>query len=77
MLKKMNQQNFKLKEGQEYIELIKLLQVCHLAQSGGHAKILIENGEVLVNGEVEFRKRNKIRDGFMVLCGDHEIMVNE
>ena len=71
----MKKHSFTPKPGQEYIELVKLLQVCHLAQSGGHAKILIENGEVIVNGEVEFRKRNKIRDGFIVLCGENEITV--
>ena len=57
---KMAAQNFKLKEGQSYIQLNNLLQVMGLAQTGGHAKILIQNEEVLVNGIVETRIRKKL-----------------
>ena len=39
--------------GAEYIELIKLLKLLHIAQSGGHAKIMVEEGEVKLNGETE------------------------
>ena len=53
-------QNFELKEGQSYIQLNNLLQVMGLAQTGGHAKILIQNEEVLVNGTIETRVRKKI-----------------
>lgn len=37
-----------------------LLKASGLAQTGGHAGILIEEEEVLVNGEVELRKRRKL-----------------
>lgn len=47
----------------EYIELIKLLKATQVAENGGMAKILVENGEVLRNGEVETRKRAKILPG--------------
>ena len=56
---------FNLK-GAEFIELIKLLKPLHIAQSGGHAKIMVEDGEVKLNGEVEFRKRAKLRPGDLV-----------
>ncbi len=52
--------------GEEYIELIKLLKLIHIAESGGHAKIMVEDGEVKLNGEVEFRKRAKLRPGDLV-----------
>ncbi len=52
--------------GAEYIELIKLLKHLHIAQSGGHAKIMVEDGEVKLNGEIEFRKRAKLRPGDLV-----------
>lgn len=52
---------FKITE--EYIELIKLLKVTQIAESGAMAKILVENEEVRRNGEVELRKRAKIRQG--------------
>lgn len=48
---------------EEYIELIKLLKATQIAESGAMAKILVENKEVLRNGEVELRKRAKIRKG--------------
>ncbi len=52
---------FKLIE--EYIELIKLLKVNRIAQSGAHAKLLVEEGLVIRNGSIEYRKRAKIRKG--------------
>lgn len=47
----------------EYIELMKLLKLLRIAQTGGHAKIIIEDGEVVRNGEPEFRKRAKLIKG--------------
>lgn len=46
---------------EEYIELIRLLKITRIADSGGMAKMLVENGEVKRNGETEYRKRAKIR----------------
>ncbi len=48
---------------EEYIELIKLLKVLQIAESGAMAKALVDNEEVLRNGEIETRKRAKIRKG--------------
>ncbi|MBT3383700.1 MAG: RNA-binding S4 domain-containing protein [Prolixibacteraceae bacterium] len=45
----------------EYIELVKLLKLLRIAESGGHAKIMVEEGEVFLNGKQEFRKRAKLR----------------
>lgn len=47
----------------EYIELVKLLKLLRIAQTGGHAKILVEDGEVIRNGEPEYRKRAKLIKG--------------
>ncbi|HYQ55797.1 MAG TPA: RNA-binding S4 domain-containing protein [Draconibacterium sp.] len=47
----------------EYIELVKLLKLLRIAQTGGHAKIIVEDGEVLRNGEPEFRKKAKLIKG--------------
>ena len=62
-------------EGAEFIELIKLLKLLHLAQSGGHAKIMVEEGEVKLNGEVEFRKRAKLRAGDVVETSEKQITI--
>ena len=62
----MQQNTFKLRPTDEYIELMQLLKVKDIAQSGGHAKMIIEDGGVAVNGTQEFRKRNKLRPGDVI-----------
>ena len=47
----------------EYIELIKLLKLLRIAETGGHAKSMVDEGEVTLNGVQEFRKRAKLRNG--------------
>lgn len=59
----------------EFIELIKLLKLLHIAQSGGHAKIMVEDGEVKLNGEVEYRKRAKLRQGDVVETSGEKISI--
>lgn len=59
-------EKFTLRPDDEYIELIKLLKLKQIAQSGGHAKMMVEDGIVRVNGAVELRKRNKLRPGDIV-----------
>ena len=54
----------------EYIELMALLKAVGIAQTGGHAKIIVDEGNVLRNGEVELRRRAKCRKG-------DEIQVNQ
>jgi len=61
--------------GAEYIELIKLLKLIRIAESGGHAKIMVEEGEVKLNGQVEFRKRAKLRSGDLVEIGNTKISI--
>jgi ribosome-associated protein len=53
-------------EGKEFIELNKLLKLMKIVGSGGEANNLIQNGEIMVNGAVETRKRNKLRAGAVV-----------
>jgi ribosome-associated protein len=45
---------------QEPIELCKLLKIADLVAGGGEAKVVISEGHVLLNGEVEYQKRKKI-----------------
>ncbi|MBK9981738.1 MAG: RNA-binding S4 domain-containing protein [Saprospiraceae bacterium] len=62
-------------QGHEYIELNKLLKRKNLVETGGEANICIENGEVMVNEVVETRKRNKLRDGFVVEFREQKILI--
>lgn len=64
---------FELEE--EYIELFKLLKVMGVAESGAQAKMLIEEGAVKRNGEVETRKRAKIVLGEKIEVGGELIEV--
>ena len=48
------------------IELCKLLKIANLVSGGGEAKIVISEGYVFLNGEVEYRKRKKVIDGDIV-----------
>lgn len=54
----------------DYIELFKLMKVLDLVDTGGQAKMLIAEGYVLRNGEVERRKRAKIIAGDVLVIGD-------
>lgn len=47
----------------EFIELIKLLKFYGIASTGGEAKMFVDEGEVKVNGQVEHRKRYKVKKG--------------
>jgi ribosome-associated protein len=61
--------------GEEYIELIKLLKVMRVSESGGQAKVMVEDGIVLRNGEPEFRKRAKLRAGDVIKVFEYQIRI--
>jgi ribosome-associated protein len=61
----------------DFIELIKLLKLLNLAESGAHAKFIVEEGDVKLNGETEFRKRAKIRQGDLIECNNFRIVVEK
>lgn len=45
------------------IRLDQFLKLSQVAQTGGHAKLMIQSGEVLVNGDVETKRRRKLVPG--------------
>jgi ribosome-associated protein len=47
----------------EYIELCSLLKAANLVMSGGEGKAVVAQGLVTVDGQLELRKRCKIRAG--------------
>ena len=60
----------------EFIKLDALLKFASLVSSGGEAKQLIQDGQVLVNGEVCTMRGKKIRPGDSVsINGEGEVMV--
>ena len=54
------------------ITLGQALKASNLVGSGGEAKVLIQGGEVSVNGEVETRRGRKLQRGDVVEVGGEE-----
>ena len=52
-----------IREGEEFIKLGQLLKKADMVSSGADAKMVIEEGQVLVNGEAELRRGRKLYDG--------------
>ena len=59
----------------EPVELYKILKFEGMVGSGGEAKLVISEGFVLVNGEVETRKRKKIISGDIIEFGQEKICI--
>lgn len=59
----------------EPIELYKLLKLEGLASSGGEAKMMIGDGLVALNGEIETRKRKKIVSGDVIECAGERFRI--
>lgn len=66
-------QEFELKS--EYIELIRLLKALTWVPSGGIAKMVVEDGLVTVNGELESRKRRKLVKGDVVHFDGRDVKI--
>jgi len=62
-------------EGRPYIELCDLLKIMGFCSSGGIAKKLIADGNVTVDGNIECRKRCKIRNGQAVTFDNNHITI--
>lgn len=54
----------------EFIKLQDLLKFAGLVETGGQAKILIQDGYVTVNGEICTMRGKKIRNGDIVTLDD-------
>lgn len=68
-----NMIEFKL-EG-DYIPLIQLLKATNLVQTGGEAQLMVTDGKVKVNGEVDYRKRLKVKAGDIITYAGQKIKV--
>lgn len=71
----MEKRTFKLKKDSPFIELVKLLKIEGIAGTGGEGKAQIEEGNVAVNGQEEFRIRRKLYVGDIVQTGPIEIEI--
>ena len=71
----MSNTTFKLNNGEDYITLINLLKIKQLAQTGGHAKLIVDQGLVHVNGEIETQKRKKLKSGDLIKIENKTIKI--
>ena len=69
-------ETFKL-EGAPFIKLCDLLKTMGWCETGGHAKSEIAEGNVVVNGTVELRKRFKVTAGSEVIYGGLKLKVED
>ncbi len=62
-------------DGRDFVELNNLLKLTGMSPSGGVAKMVIADGNVTVDGQIETRKRCKIRSGQQVEYNGRKIIV--
>ncbi len=68
-------QNTTFELSKEYIALCDLLKLTGIADSGGRGKVMVAEGLVKVDGQLEDRKTAKIRAGQSVECMGIRIQV--
>lgn len=66
-----------IKINTEFIKLDSFLKLTNLFESGGLAKTLIQEGEVMVNGEVETRRGKKLYKGDKISFQGNDFIIGE
>ncbi len=61
----------------EFIKLDSLLKLAGLVETGGEAKLLIQNGQVEVNGEVCSMRGRKLRAGDSVTLDGRTVAIGQ
>lgn len=61
----------------EFIKLDSFLKLTNLCESGGLAKTLIQEGAVMVNGEVETRRGKKLYKGDKISFEGNDFIIGE
>jgi ribosome-associated protein len=65
-----------IKLHEEYIKLGQALKAAGFVDSGAASKIVIQNGQVKVNGVTEYQRGKKLRAGDIVSYGGKQIEIN-
>lgn len=61
----------------EWIKLDSFLKFASVCVTGGEAKIRIEQGDILVNGEPCFQRGKKLRDGDVIAADGQQYVVRQ
>jgi ribosome-associated protein len=59
----------------DYIRLSDALKLSGLAGTGGLAKILVQEGEVCVDGKIVTQRGRKLRPGMLVECRGQRLRI--
>ena len=59
----------------EYIKLGQAMKLAGMVGSGVEAKVVIQDGQVLVNGEVELQRGKKLHPGDIFSCNGEEAQI--
>jgi ribosome-associated protein len=59
----------------EFVPLIQLLKATNLVQSGGEAQTVVTEGLVKYNGNVDYRKRLKVKRGDIIEFNNKKVLV--
>lgn len=59
----------------DYIPMIQLLKATGIAETGGEAQLIVNEGQIKYNGQVDYRKRLKVKQGDVVEFMDEKIKV--
>lgn len=68
-------QTIKIRE--EYIKLGQALKAAGLVESGVEAKIVIQEGQVLVNGQPELQRGKKLTGGEVISYNGQEVSIEK
>lgn len=66
-----------IKLREEFIKLGQAIKAANLVSSGVEAKMVIQDGEVKVNGEVEYQRGKKLYDGDIVEFNNSQIKISK
>ena len=59
----------------EYIKLQDAMKLANAAETGGEAKLMIQEGQILVNGEICQMRGKKLRPGDRFVCGSQTYQI--
>ena len=59
----------------DFIKLQDLLKFCNAVETGGEAKVVIQEGLVSVNGEICTMRGKKMRPGDVAVLGELELTI--
>lgn len=65
----------KLKIRDEFIKLGQAMKLADMVDSGVEAKMVIQDGQVSVNGEVEYQRGKKLRNGDLIEYDGSQVQI--